>query len=92
MRTRLQRERTRGRELPPIPKRPYRDTAILHAVLALLICGLALLTGGDLGTAAVVAAGYFFVATAWSWWRFAHRIRTGAEVDGPPAPEPEGEQ
>jgi len=92
VRTHRRRERNRGREGPPIPKHPYRDTAILHAVLALLIRGLALLTGGDLGTAAVVAAGYFSVATAWSWWRFAHRIRTRADVDGRPAPEPERER
>jgi hypothetical protein len=59
-------------------------------VLALLICGLALITGGDLGTAAVVAVGYFLVATAWSWWRFARRIRTSADVGGQPAPEQEG--
>lgn len=92
MRIRSRRERNGGRNLPPIPKHPYRDTAILHAVLALLICGLALLTGGDLGTAALVSMGYFLVATAWSWWRFAHRIRSSADGDGQPAPEPEGEQ
>lgn len=92
MRSLRRRESRRGRDLPPIPKHPYRDTAVLHTVLALLICGLALLTGGDLGTAAVVAAGYFLVATAWSWSRFAHRMRTGADADGQPAPDPEGEQ
>ncbi len=75
MRARSRRERHDGRTLPPIPKHPYRDTAILHAVLGLLICGMALLTGGDLGTAVVVAAGYVAVATAWSWWRFSHRIQ-----------------
>ncbi len=92
MNSRRRRERSPRRDLSPIPKRPYRDTAVLHAVLAVLICGLALITGGDLGTAAIVAVGYFFVATAWSWWRFAHRIRTRAEVDGQAAPEPDGEQ
>lgn len=75
MRARSRRERREGRSLPPIPKHPYRDTAILHVVLGLLICGLALLTGGDLGTAVVVAAGYVALATAWSWWRYSHRIR-----------------
>ena len=75
----------RGRDRrtkPPLPKRPYRDTAILHAVLALVICGLALLTGGDLGTAAIVAALYFLIATAWSWWRFTRRIRGGTREPG----------
>ena len=28
------------------------------------------LTGGDLARAALVAAGFFVAATAWSWWRF----------------------
>jgi hypothetical protein len=92
VRNRRRRGLNRGRNLPPIPKHPYRDTAVLHAALALLICGLALLTGGDLGTAAVVAAAYFLVASAWSWSRFAHRIRSGADADGQPEPEPEGEQ
>ena len=88
MRSRRRREGSGGRDLPPIPKHPYRDTAILHAVLALLICGLALLTGGDVGTATAVAVGYFLVATAWSWSRFAHRIRTSTDIDGKRAPEP----
>lgn len=71
--------RTRSpRPEPPLPKRPYRDSAILHAVLAIVICGLALLTGGDTGTAAIVATLYFVTATAWSWWRFSRRIRAAS--------------
>ena len=58
-----------------IPRRPYRDTTILHGVLAALICAFAFVTGGNLGTAAVVAAAYFVVATMWSWWRLSQRIR-----------------
>ncbi len=90
MKTRSRRERREGRSLPPIPKHPYRDTAILHAALGLLICGLALLTGGDLGTAVVVAAGYVAVATAWSWWRFSHRIRAEETAPTPASKQGEG--
>jgi len=59
----------------PIPEHPYRDTAILHGVLATAIVVLALVTGINLGTALVVAPLYFVAATGWSWWRFSHRIR-----------------
>jgi hypothetical protein len=69
------RRRAEAGEAPPIPAHPYRDTAILHLVLGAVICLFALVTGGDLVTAAVVAMGYVVVATLWSWWRFAQRIR-----------------
>ena len=56
-------------DLPP-PSRPYRGVALLHAVLAGVILVLAAATDGDLGKAVIVAAGYFVVATGWSWFRF----------------------
>jgi Flp pilus assembly protein TadB len=58
-----------------IPEHPYRDTALLHGVLAGAIVVLALVTGVNLGTALVVAPFYFVSATGWSWWRFSQRIR-----------------
>jgi hypothetical protein len=58
----------------PLPARPYRDTAILHAVLAGLIVLVAWATGGDLGTALLVAVGFFVVATSWSFWRWRQRL------------------
>ena len=61
-------------DLPP-PSRQYRGAALLHTVLAAVILVLAAATDGDLGKAAVVAAGYFVVATGWSWFRFRHRHR-----------------
>jgi hypothetical protein len=57
-----------------LPRHPYRDSAVLHGVLALLIVGIAWLTGGGLGRAAVIGLAYFAAATAWSWWRFRRRI------------------
>jgi membrane protein implicated in regulation of membrane protease activity len=65
---RLPRDRT------PVPKRPYRDSVIVYAVFSLIIVGVAVLTGGDLTKAIVVAAAFFVIATAWSWWRFRERI------------------
>ncbi|MDQ3066742.1 MAG: hypothetical protein M3R12_06260 [Actinomycetota bacterium] len=58
-------------------KHPFRDGLILSLVLAALIVLISWLTGGDLGRAFVFAAGYFVVATAWTWWRL--RRRTGRE-------------
>jgi membrane protein implicated in regulation of membrane protease activity len=63
------------RELP-IPEHPYRGSVILYVVLAVLLVLAATLTGGDVVDAVVVAAVFFVVATAWSWWRFSRRIRT----------------
>jgi membrane protein implicated in regulation of membrane protease activity len=69
----------RPRELPPLPKRPYRDSLVLNLVLAGVILLLAWATGGDLGRAAAVAVAFLFVSTAWSWWRFRKRLEQEAE-------------
>jgi Flp pilus assembly protein TadB len=58
-----------------MPKRPYRDSAILYAVLSLAIVLVAWLTGGGLVRAVLVAVAFFVVATGWSWWRFRERQR-----------------
>ena len=71
--TRRRRSKLPAAELP-VPRRPYRDSVILYAVLALAIVGVAYLTDGDVLRAAVVAAGFFVVATGWSWWRFRERL------------------
>ncbi len=59
---------------PPVPKRPFRDSAIFYAVLSLIIVGVAALTGGDVPKASLVALAFFAVATVWSWWRFRERL------------------
>jgi hypothetical protein len=58
-----------------IPKRPYRDSAILYAVLSVVIVVVAFATGGDVVRAVLFAVGFFAVATAWSFWRWRERIR-----------------
>jgi membrane protein implicated in regulation of membrane protease activity len=59
----------------PLPKRPYRDTALVFGGMAGAIVLAAWLTGGDLGKALVVAAVFFVAATAWSWRRWRERLR-----------------
>jgi membrane protein implicated in regulation of membrane protease activity len=69
--------RRRGGQPPPLPKRPYRDSLLMNVVLALVILGFALLTGGELVRAIAVAVAFFVLATAWSWWRFRQRLERG---------------
>jgi membrane protein implicated in regulation of membrane protease activity len=63
----------------PIPKHPYRDSAVLYAVLAGVVVGVTALTKGDVGRSAIIACALFVVATAYSWWRWRERIRQRAE-------------
>ena len=56
----------------PALKHPYRDTLLVYAGLALVIVLFALLTGGNVGKAALLAVGFFVLASAWS---LAHRQR-----------------
>jgi hypothetical protein len=56
-------------DLPPLRNR-YRATALFHAGLAVVILLFAVLTGGGMPKAVVIAAGYFVLATGWSWFRF----------------------
>ena len=70
----------RRRDLIPLPKHPYRDSAIFHLALGSLLLLVAWLTGGDLVRAVVVAVGYVVIAITWSWWRFRERLRRDAEA------------
>jgi len=72
--------RARRPELIPLPKRPYRDSAIFHLALGGLLLVVAWLTGGSLGRALIWATLYVVVATTWSWWRFRQRMRREAEA------------
>ena len=60
----------------PVPKHPYRDTALLYAVLAGLVVVFAAATGYQhLVKAVVVAVIVFFAATTYSWWYWYDRIK-----------------
>jgi nicotinamide riboside transporter PnuC len=65
----------------PALEHPYRDSAIVHGVLAGIIVVVAWLTSGSVSNAVIVAAAYFIAATAWSWWRFHQRLRRQAARD-----------
>ena len=65
----------RGHNAPPLPKHPYRGSAILYASMAVILVVVAVLTGADVLRAVLVAALFFVAATAWSWFRFRQRIR-----------------
>jgi Flp pilus assembly protein TadB len=62
-----------------IPKHPYRDSAILYAVLAGVVVGVTALTGGNMRAALIVAPVLFVVATGYSWWRWRQREREETE-------------
>jgi membrane protein implicated in regulation of membrane protease activity len=57
-----------------MPKRPFRDSAIFYAVLAGAVVVVTVLTGGSVLRGVLVAALFFVVATAYSWWRFRRRL------------------
>jgi len=77
------RRRRDRRSAAPLPKRPYRDSALLNAALAAIVVVFAWLTGGDVLKAFAVGAAFFVVATAWSWWRFRQRLAEGDTETGP---------
>jgi Flp pilus assembly protein TadB len=62
-------------------KSPYRDTFVVYGVLALIVVVVALLTGGSLARAIIVALVFFVAASAWNVYRLSTRRRRTAEVD-----------
>jgi len=57
------------------PKRPYRDTVLVYGGMAVLVVVIALLTGGGIVRAVVIAGIFFVVATSWSWRNWRNRLR-----------------
>jgi hypothetical protein len=66
-----------------MPKRPYRDSALLYGAFATLTVVIVGATGGAVLPkihdhfaigALPVAAGCFVLATAYSWWRIRQRL------------------
>ena len=58
----------------PVPRHPFRDSAILYAVMAVLIVVVSVATGGAVGRAVVVAVLFWVVAMAWAAMRFRQRL------------------
>jgi hypothetical protein len=67
----------------PVPKHPYRDSALVYAGLALVVVLLTFVTGGSVVRAIVVALFVYVAATLWSWriWRNRLREQAAAERD-----------
>ena len=63
----------------PIPRRPFRDSAIFYAVITVVFVLLVVITGGNLSVAIPVAIACFVVATGYAWWKFRQRIRLEEE-------------
>jgi hypothetical protein len=59
----------------PLPKHPYRDTALVYGGMSAVVVILAGLTGGDIKTAIVIAVLFFVVATLWTWRHWRNRLR-----------------
>ncbi len=62
----------------PLPKHPYRDTVLVYGGMAVVLVLIAWATGGSVDRAAVVAALFFTIATAWSGSRWRRRLREAA--------------
>jgi hypothetical protein len=73
-----------GKEQAPLPKRPYRDSALVYGAMGAVIFVFAWLTGGALGKALLIAVVFTALATGWSWFRFRQRLATRAAA-APPA-------
>jgi Flp pilus assembly protein TadB len=70
----------------PLPKHPYRDTALLYGAFAVIVVVLAAATGGNIGKAVIIALVVFVVATLWSWRMWRNRLREEASrkaAEGP---------
>ena len=62
------------RQEGPLPLHPYRDSAIVYGILAIVIIGMTVLTGGGLARGFLIAIAFFVLATGYSWWRFHQRL------------------
>jgi len=82
--------RQKRRDERPIPAHPYRDTALVYGIMALLLIIVASLTGGDRIRAVLAAVVFFVVATAWTSWKFRGRIRERDRATAAAAPDGNG--
>ena len=59
----------------PLPKHPIRDSAVVYLLMAGVIVGLSVATGGSIGRAALVAVLFYVAAMAWAWVRWRKKLR-----------------
>jgi nicotinamide riboside transporter PnuC len=61
-------------EKPPRPPRPFRDSALLYAGMAIVFVVLVFITGGKMSVAIPVAFACFVIATGYAWWKLKQRL------------------
>jgi 4-hydroxybenzoate polyprenyltransferase len=62
----------------PLPRHPFRNSAIFYGVLACAVVGFGWLTDNDLVETIAIAIVFFVLATGYSWFRFRQRARREA--------------
>jgi len=58
----------------PLPKHPYRDSAIAYALLAVVLFAVVVATGGSVVKGVIGAVAVFVASTAYTWWRWRAKI------------------
>jgi predicted phage tail protein len=66
----------------PLPRHPYRDSAIFYGVLSAILLGVTWWTGGGVWRAVPIAVGFFVLATGFAWLRFRRRLEERDPEDG----------
>jgi Flp pilus assembly protein TadB len=56
-------------------RKPYRDSALIYGVFAVIVIVVAVLTGGRVLWAVVAGVGAFLIGTAWTWRSLRERER-----------------
>jgi uncharacterized membrane protein YidH (DUF202 family) len=64
-----------------LPKRPYRDTALVYAGFAVVIVIVATATGGSVVRAVAYAVGFWVLATGYGMWRWRAKLREHARKE-----------
>ena len=68
-------------EETPKPKRPFRDSALLYAGMAVVFVIIVAITGGKMSVAIPIALACFVVATGYAWWKLRQRMRLEEEQE-----------
>ena len=59
----------------PLPKHPIRDSALIYALMAAVIVGAGIATGGSVGRSFVVAVLFYAAAMGWAVVRWRQKLR-----------------
>jgi hypothetical protein len=62
-------------ERRPVPKHPVRDSALVYALMAAVIVGVGVATGGSIGRSLVIAVLFYVAAMAWAVFRWRQKLR-----------------